>query len=284
MNGQSFKNNRKYEEFSRTIVTKLKELKSIRKENVSESIMILQTGDDDARWMAAEVLGEIGGMQAIDSLISALNTESLPDVKLAILDALSGYTDEEKVLNAIRSIDNDNSPAVREEAKEIINQTNIFWQLEDKTIAESESIEPERIVKKVRKHLIELSQIISEQIAVLTQTPNLAGATLNKMGARLHIHRESIECPELAEFGYEPSLLSKTELDGDTLKATIQVFKGNNPIPIPIDLIFKAGDIEEMQTLGKEKQRAEFVFKYKKDQPYEIYISTIKEKGIETEG
>mgnify|MGYP001561363331 CR=1 FL=1 len=277
MNGQGFKNNRKYGEFSGTIVSKVKELKSIRKENISESIMILQEGDDDARWMAAEVLGEIGGIQAIASLILALNTESSPIVRLAILDALSGYTDEEKGLNTIRSVmDNDNSLAVREKAKEIINQINIC-QSEDKT-----SAEPESIVSKVRIHLIELSQRISEQIAALTQPQNLAGATLNKMGARLYIKREEIECPELAEFGYEPSLLSKTVLDDDTLRATIQVFKGK--ASVPIDLIFKAGDIEKIQTLRKEKQRVEFVFEYKKGQQYEIYISPIKEKGIETEG
>ena len=161
-----------------------------RKNFIREScIRGLTDNDIESRIMAVTVLGDIGDERSLEVLLSHLNSKPLEEVRLAILDALSDYTDGEKVLNAIRSVmNNDSSSAVREKAKEIINQ----------------------IVSTVRMHLTGLSQKISEQIAALTQTQNLAVATLNRSGARLHKERKTIECQELAEFGYEPSLLSKT--------------------------------------------------------------------------
>ena len=129
MNMQNYKNNKNYENIGKIIIDKMKELELDREKRISSAVKILQEGDEDARWAAAGVLGEVGGYLALDALISALKTEPSAEVRCAILHALSGDMDEDHILATIVNARyNDTSPSVREEAKKIIAEENEFLQ------------------------------------------------------------------------------------------------------------------------------------------------------------
>lgn len=147
MNMHSF-NNKKYESIGKIIVEKMKESKLAREKRISSSIKILQEGDEDSRWMAAGVLGEIGVDMALDALISALKTEPSAEVRCAILHALSGDMDEDHVLATIVNVrDNDTSPIVREEAKKIIAEENEFFQF----LGDDKNIKLDKVMHKKEK-------------------------------------------------------------------------------------------------------------------------------------
>ena len=148
MNMQNYKNNKNYENIGKIIIDKMKELELDREKRISSAVEILQEGDEDARWTAAGVLGEIGGEQAIQSLISFLKTESSAEIRCAILHALSRDMDEDNVLAAIvNARDNDASLIVREEAKKIIAEENEFLQF----LEDDKSVKLDKVMHKEEK-------------------------------------------------------------------------------------------------------------------------------------
>lgn len=156
MNMQNFENNKKGEDVGKIIVKRMKEFKLAREKRISSAVKFLQEGDEDARWTAAGVLGEIGGDMALDALISALKTEPSAEVRCSILHALSGDMDEDHILvTIINAGDNDTSPTVREEAKKIIAEENEFQQVlkDDKSIKLDKVVHKEEIGTSLSNHM-----------------------------------------------------------------------------------------------------------------------------------
>jgi hypothetical protein len=273
MSGINSEDNFQYRDLSKIIVDKVKEIKSSRKERISSSIQILQEGDEDARWMAVGILGELGGEQAIKALITIVSTDSSPEIRRESLRVLADYSYEDGVRSAIiERKEGDEAAHVREEAAKIIAE----MEAEDLNSTNTE-VKLEGYGNKLKLYISHIGQRIREHIVALSFTPNLAGTTLTQGGGRLHRKEELIDFPELADFGYEPQIIVRTKLEDHTIT---MIFYTKAINPSPLDLILSVGGIEKLQRLSKGKQRAQFTFEYKEDQEYEIYIANTGNKGL----
>lgn len=90
------------------------------KEAVEPLIQLLASKDLDARYGAAQILGDIGDERAIPALLSALGDEEIP-VRFWAVDALGKFGDKGMV-NAITAMLNDDSEVVQNMAKKVLIQ------------------------------------------------------------------------------------------------------------------------------------------------------------------
>ena len=90
------------------------------KEAVESLIQLLASEDPDARYGAAQILGDIGDERAIPCLLSALGDKEIP-VRFWAVDALGKFGDK-GTINAIAAMLQDDSEVVRNMAKNVLIQ------------------------------------------------------------------------------------------------------------------------------------------------------------------
>ena len=79
-----------------------------REKKLHRYLSMLESGNSNERWRAADVLGEIGDRRAVQPLIRALDDEYV-DVRWKAAKALGIIDEREPVLPLIRSLEDDNS-------------------------------------------------------------------------------------------------------------------------------------------------------------------------------
>src|SRR3972149_6778364 len=196
----------------------------------------LSDGDEDERWIAVKVLGDMGGETAIEILEKVSRQDPSESIRAEASNELASYAHVPSGLEQNRDTLKDASTRVRRETDIISYSLPI------------DEVSPEKVTLqgKVKKHLFNLGEFIT----VLLQKPNLAVATLYKEGEQPHIHSAKVNRPILLEFGFESELLVRSKYENNTLQLIFDLEPQVNPAPIT--LIIEVGDVEKRQSINGE--------------------------------
>lgn len=98
----------------------LERIKEEREEMLRNSIEVLNTGDENARWMAVGVLGETGDGRIVPSLVRLLESDHSPRVRAEAASILGDFRDMKESFTSLLEAMKDPSAIVREKALEAL--------------------------------------------------------------------------------------------------------------------------------------------------------------------
>jgi len=117
---------REAERLKDLLLGRLETAREEREEIIGTSVAVLESGDEDARWMAVGVLAETGDERVVQPLIEALRSDPSPRVRAEAARVLGDWRDLEKPFYGLVEAAGDRSEFVRVSAFEALRGMDLL--------------------------------------------------------------------------------------------------------------------------------------------------------------